>query len=391
MTIELLSPAGNLEKLKIAVLYGASAVYVSGGQFGLRSAADNFSSSDLAEAVKFAHARGRKVYVTLNAFLHDQELERLPAFLAILSQIGPDAVICSDLGVVESVRQFTTLPIHVSTQASVLNVYHALVWKELGVKRVVVGRELSILEAAEIKRKTNLEIEMFVHGAMCMAVSGRCSISTYVALRDSNRGGCIQNCRFKYRLYPEGRAPIDAYPLNSKDLCGMRVLKRFVDCGIDSIKIEGRMKSNLYIATTTRCYARALSELKSTGDYREKYWSGELTKIPHRDYTEGSLISPAGPDSVYNQTSRAASGYKMAGTVLEVDRDNRRFVFYAKNKLNVGDTIEIMTFGGEIITLKLRRLINLVGREMRMVQPENAFWIPWKKGIEPQNVGRVRR
>ncbi|MCP4753592.1 MAG: U32 family peptidase [Proteobacteria bacterium] len=377
--------------MKIAFQYGADAVYIAGQEFGLRSAADNFSRYEIEEAIRYAHARNGKIYLAVNAFLHDRELARLPEFLKGLNRSRPDALICSDLGVVKTVSEYSDIPVHISTQASVLNSWHARIWKDLGAKRIVVGRELGIREASILKERTGLEVEMFVHGAMCMAYSGHCSISTYVAKRDSNRGGCIQNCRYRYRLFPDTSDPVEAHFLSSKDLCGIRLLDDFQSAGIDSIKIEGRMKSNLYIASTVRAYSQALAESTEGKKRRPEFWAGELRKIPHRDYTEGSLVEPAGLDSVYNRPKETSHEFKLAGTVLEVDLENRRFAMQAKNKLLPGDTIEIMPFAGNIVEVEIAEMRNMMGRRIEVAQPGNVFWLPWKVGIEARNVARIFR
>ena len=197
---ELLSPAGSLEKLKVSISYGADAVYCGGQKFGLRSAADNLTYQELEEGVNFAHEKNAKVFVVLNSFLHDQDLEELPSFVRFLEEVGVDAVIVSDLGVVRTVRSVSKIPIHLSTQASCLNIQSALFWKKMGVQRIVLGREVSLEEASQIKKETGLEIELFIHGSMCMAYSGNCVISNYTSGRDSNRGGCAHSCRFEYTL-----------------------------------------------------------------------------------------------------------------------------------------------------------------------------------------------
>lgn len=391
MNIELLAPAGNLEKLKIAIDYGADAVYIAGQQFGLRSAADNFSVPEIEQALTYAHERDRKVYIAINAFLHDKELAQLPEFLKILEHLQPDGLICSDMGVVALAGEHTTIPIHISTQASVINSYHAELWKSVGAKRIVVGRELSIREASLIGRKTGLEIEMFVHGAMCMAYSGRCTLSTYIAGRDSNRGGCIQNCRYRYNLYGTDASLTEAYFLSSKDMCGIGRLPELISAGIDSLKIEGRMKSNLYIASTVRAYAGALRELKETGSFAGTDWKEELKRLPHRDYTEASLVSPAGEDSVYNRQSPSYKAFKLAGTVLEVDPAGNRFAMHVKNRLDVGDRVEILPFQGEVIPLTISSLENLAGESVSRVQPGGVCWVPFTDGIQPRNVIRIYR
>lgn len=391
MKIELLAPAGNLEKLKIAIAYGADAVYIAGQQFGLRSAADNFSIPDIETALAFAHDRNRKVYIAVNAFLHDDEIAQLPDFLNVLEGLQPDGLICSDMGVVATARKHTTLPIHISTQASVLNRYHANLWQKAGARRIVVGRELSIREAAAIKRETGLEIEMFVHGAMCMAYSGRCTLSTYIAGRDSNRGGCIQNCRYHYTLTADDGITAKGYLLSSKDLCGIGLLPEFINAGIDSLKIEGRMKGDLYIASTVRAYAGALRELRETGAVQIEYWQAELRRLPHRDYTEASLMSPAGADSIYNRPSASYKEWKLAGTVLEVDEDRDRFALHVKNRLAIGDTIEILPFQGAVRRHWITAMSNLAGESMDLIQPGSTCWLSPAAGVLPRNVARIQR
>jgi putative protease len=390
MIIELLAPAGNLEKFKIAILYGADAVYVAGQQFSLRQAASNFSLVEMQSAIFFAHKLKRKVYITVNAFLHDLEIEQLIEYLKGLESIGPDALICSDLGVVNLAIQYTSIPIHVSTQSSVINSYHARIWKEFGVKRIVVGRELSLNEAAQLKEQTGLEIELFIHGAMCMAYSGHCSMSTFIADRDSNRGGCIQNCRYRYTLRTGDDSLNRSHILSSKDLCGIQLLPEFASAGIDSIKIEGRMKSNLYIASTVRAYANAIAEFKSGKPPNMPDWSDELKKVPYRGYTTGSLQQEAGPESVYDPSEELCKEFKLAGTVIETDPAQKRFAFQVKNKLKTGDRIEIMPFTGNTISISIQSISDLSGSMLSIAQPNNIIWLPWQQGIETHNVARMQ-
>ena len=388
MIIELLAPAGNLEKLKIAVSYGADAVYVAGQSFSLRQAANNFSFAELSKAIDFVHRSKRKIYITVNAFPHDSEMGELTEYLKQLNRLRPDALICSDLGVAKLVKQQTDLALHISTQASVLNSHHASIWKDLGARRIVAARELTIAEAASMKEQTGLEIEMFVHGAMCMSYSGHCFMSTYVASRDSNRGGCIQNCRYRYSEIDSDQEP--CHLLSSKDLCGMPLLKDFVEAGIDAIKIEGRMKSNFYIASTVRSYANALSEIEETGGFNPEYWQAELHKIPHRGYTQGSLKQEANMESVYHQELTLGKEHKMVGTVIEIDPGNGRLALHVKNKLIPGDQIEIMPFRGDIIPLCVQSLTDVDNQELAVAQPHKVIWIPWQEGIEVNNVARMQ-
>ena len=322
--MELLAPAGNLDKLKTAVLYGANAVYLAGQKFSLRGASDNFSETELLEGVLFARKNNCKTYVTLNAFLHDQELKQLPQYVRFLEKCGVDAVIVSDLGVMTVVQQNSELAVHLSTQASCLNVHSAKLWKSLGAKRLVLGREVSLEEAGKIRKEAEIEVELFIHGAMCMAFSGNCTISNYTAGRDSNRGGCVQSCRFSYSAIPDSAESADVSPENlpsslmsSKDLRGMDLLPEFLKTGVDSIKVEGRMKSSLYAATTTSAYSRALKWCDSTSkrEWPEKLkeLSSMLEKIPHRGYTEGSLQNAADAESIYQgERNSRNSSYEIA-------------------------------------------------------------------------------
>ena len=387
--MELLAPAGNLEKLKIAIAYGADAVYLAGQQFGLRTAAGNFTESELGKAVKHAHHLGRKVYIALNAFLHQAEIDLLPEFVKFLDSIKVDAVICSDMGVVEAVNKYTHIPVHISTQASVLNRWHAEIWKDMGAQRIVVGRELSIKEAAEIRSDVDIEIEMFIHGAMCMAYSGQCFLSNYTVNRDANRGGCIQNCRFNYEFLNKSGELEEATLLSSKDLCGLSLLPQFFDAGIDSVKIEGRMRSSLYVATTVRAHSQAIRSIRQDRSSDNSYWEEELMKLPNRGYTKGFLEEPAGYDSVMNHQESSDHQYKMAGIVLEVDSDNNRAAFQVKNKLMPGDTIEILLHSSKTISIILEEITNMTDHPLEAAQPNSVIWIPHKTGIDAMCVGRV--
>ena len=265
---ELLAPAGTLEKLKMAVLYGADAVYLGGKSFGLRALGGNFSREELAEGTEFAHAHGCKVYVTVNIYPHDGDLAGLPEYLRDLEAIGVDALLVADLGVFSIAREkVPNLPLHVSTQANTVNSAAVKAWQALGAQRVVLARELSIAEIAAIRKAVPVELEMFVHGAMCISMSGRCLLSNYFTGRDSNRGACAQSCRWRYALVEETRPgqyfPIEedergTYILNSKDLCLLPHLSELIKSGVDSLKIEGRMKSVHYVASVTKAYRMAI-------------------------------------------------------------------------------------------------------------------------------------
>ncbi len=390
---EVLAPAGSLDKLKVAILYGANAVYAGGQKFGLRTAAENFTLDELAEGVAFAHERNAQVYVVLNSFLHDKDLHELPDFVRFLEEIKVDAVIVSDLGVVKTVTENSKVPVHISTQASTLNVEAAKLWKKMGATRVVTGRELSIKEAGKIRREADIEVEMFIHGSMCMAYSGNCVISNFTQGRDSNRGGCAHSCRFEYSI--EGLDTEEkkkAYFMSSKDLEGIRVLEEFVKEGIDSLKIEGRMKSHLYAGTMSKVYSEALAYYQEHGNFLSDKlleWESELNKVSHRDYTEASLVNPAGSDSIFNERENAEKEWEMVGTVVEAS-DKAGIVIEVRNAFNQGDELEIIPFKGNIIKVQTMEMMDLAMRPVTRTKPSTLIRLPYAQGVESLNLVRQK-
>ncbi len=391
---EILAPAGSLEKLKVAVLYGAHAVYVGGQKFGLRTAADNFTLDELKAGLDFAHERGVKVYVVLNSFLHDKDLFELPEFVRYLEEIKTDAVIVSDLGVVKTVREFSQIPIHISTQASTLNVHSAKLWKKAGATRIVLGREVSVKEAGKIKREAGIEIEMFIHGSMCMAYSGHCVISNFTQGRDSNRGGCAHSCRFEYSL--EDLSTLEkkkAYFMSSKDLEGLRLLPLFIEEGIDSLKIEGRMKSHLYAGIMSKVYSEALDFY---GDHHHFLsddllrWEEELRKVSHRDYTQASLLEKAGPESIFNERENSTEGqWRMVGSVVEAS-PGAGIVVEVRNAFNKGDELEILPFKGANISVVVREIKDLSRKEIIRTKPTTLVRLPYVEGVQKMHLVRHR-
>ncbi len=318
---ELLCPAGDLTRLKAAVDYGADAVYLAGEEFGMRTAATNFGIEDLEKGVKYAHDNDVKVHVACNTIPHNEELPRLPAFLEQLNDIGVDAVISADLGTIGMVKKYApNTELHISVQSGICNYETANAFYNLGAKRIVLARELSLNEIAEIRAKTpkELEIEAFAHGAMCVSFSARCLLSSYMTGRDANRGDCAQPCRWSYSLMEEKRpgqyfditeTDKGTYILNANDMCMAPYLDKMLDCGIDSIKIEGRAKSHYYVAVTTNAYRGALDSLaNSNGDWVCPEWVlEELNKISHRNYSQG----------FYFGTPENAQTYANAGYVRD--------------------------------------------------------------------------
>lgn len=391
---ELLAPAGNLEKLKVAIQYGANAVYLGGQKFSLRAASDNFTQDEIVEGVEFAHSKNALVFVVLNSFLHDDELEELPSFLGFLESAGVDALIVSDLGTIETIKENCTIPIHLSTQASCLNSYSAKLWKKMGVTRVVLGREVTIKEAKKIKIDSGLEVEMFVHGSMCMAYSGNCVISNYTSGRDSNRGGCAHSCRFEYSLdfKQNNSQDLKSFFMSSKDLEGIRALSEFIDAGIDSLKIEGRMKSNLYAGTVSKVYSDALKYYKQNGHFLSESlfeWENELKKVSHREYSSGNLMDYAGSESIYSEREHEEKTYDVVGNVVDVVKD-KFIVLETKNSFKLGETLELLPFQKKPVELKATFIKYLDDEEVLKTKPGTLIKIPYVDYSEKFNIVRRR-
>lgn len=354
--VELLAPAGDLEKLKFACIYGADAVYIGGQIFGLRASARNFSFEDMEEGIKFAHERGKKVYVTLNIIPHNEDLKELPGYLEKLSELNIDAVILSDPGTLMYVKEYApNLEIHLSTQANNTNYMSANFWYKQGIKRIVLARELSFKEIKEIGKNTpeDLELEGFIHGAMCISYSGRCLLSNYMADRDSNRGECAHPCRWNYYLVEEKRPgeyirvtedEKGTYFFNSKDLCMINYIPELINSGIYSLKIEGRMKSIYYVANTVRVYRKAIDEyLKCPEEFEfNSEWLEELSKVSHRKFTNGFYLNkPTKDDQLYTSSSYIRE-YDFIGIVLEYDEETGMALVEQRNRMFKGDNIEVI-------------------------------------------------
>lgn len=375
---ELLAPAKNLERLKVAIAYGADAVYLGGQNYGLRARADNFTDSELAQGVAFAHHHHAKIYVTLNAFLHDADFEGLPEYCQFLESLNVDGVIVSDLGVIRVIQKHSNLNIHLSTQASCLNLYSACLWKEIGVNRLIVGRELSIAEAGLIRETSGIDVEMFTHGAMCMAYSGYCTISNFTAGRDSNRGGCIQSCRLPYELQTQNKQTDDLVSfMSSRDLWGIYQIGDFFKNKICSLKIEGRMKSSFYVAVTCKVY-RYLIDAYAAGILDETLLIQaitELQSIPNRDYFSGSLESRAGRDSVFKQLSGINIGtHFYLGMVMETTATE--IILRLVEPLALGDEIEIIPFQGEPIRWQINQMFSITGEPLESMRKDSIVRLP---------------
>lgn len=346
---ELLAPAGDMERLRMAVLYGADAVYLAGTSFGMRSFAGNFSPEELPEAVAFAHAHGVRVHVTVNTMPRGDELPALPAHLRLLNDSGVDALILADLGVFRMAqREAPNCELHVSTQVSIANAACAAAWHELGAKRVVLARELSLEEIRVIRRDTppELELETFAHGAMCVSYSGRCLLSNYMTGRDSNRGACAQPCRYQYALMEEKRPgeyfPVfedekGTYIMNSRDMCMIDHLAELAEAGVDCIKVEGRAKSAYYAAIITGAYRHALDAV-AAGEPVDPVWRDEVEHVSHRRYSTGFFFGQPGQ---YTESSRYIRDWQVCAIVTDCTPDGLA-TLSLRNKFATGDEVEIV-------------------------------------------------
>ena len=383
---ELLAPAGNFEKLKTALYFGADAVYLGGKSFSLRSFSDNFERDELKSAIDYAHALGRKVYVTVNIFARNKDFGALAEYFASLQSMQADAALVTDAGVLAVAKKAApALPLHISTQANTTNKYAAKFWQEQGAERVVLARELSISEIGEIKDFCpELELEAFVHGAMCISYSGRCLLSNYLAGRDSNRGECVQACRWKYYLRAEGKdGEISAeeddrgtYIFNSKDLNMSAHLAELAAAGVDSFKIEGRMKSAYYVATVVNTYRRLLD-----GTMTEEDAARELDTAAHRDYTQAYAFG-ANANTVHYADSQAAGTRIYAANVLEGAPAGGAALIEMRNRFRIGEELEILSptgsFGGRFTVEEMRDEEGEIVLDAKRVQQKLRIFCPYE-------------
>lgn len=355
--IELLAPAGNLEALKIAILYGADAVYMGGHHYGLRAKARNFTTEQMLEGIEFAHSHGKKVYVTANIIAHNDDFEGMAEYFKELEDMKVDAIIVADPGVFSVAKEVVpNMEIHLSTQANNTNYHSALFWVKQGIDRIVVARELSFDEISKIRKKLpeNIDIEAFVHGAMCISYSGRCLMSNYLTDRDANRGECSHPCRWKYHVVEEKRPgeymPIEetergTYIYNSRDLCMIEYIPEIVKSGITSLKIEGRMKTAFYVGTVVKAYREAIDTfLRSPEEYEAKksYFLEEVSKASHREYTTGFYNGKTTQeDQTYTHNSYIRD-YDFAGMIIDYNEETQIATVEQRRKFSVGDEIEVM-------------------------------------------------
>lgn len=375
---ELLAPAGDLQKLKTAVQYGADAVYAGGEEFSMRTACDNFTSEQLKYGIDFAKGHGKKIYIAVNVIMRNEDLEPLYHFVKQLYEYGADAVILSDLGAFSVVKEAApSLDIHISTQANIVNSQAANMWYSLGAKRVVLARELRREEVCKIRRDTpqKLELELFVHGAMCISYSGRCLLSNYMTGRDSNKGDCAQSCRWNYRLTEEKR-PGEYYPItenergsfifNSKDMCMIEYIPEIIQSGVTSLKIEGRVKSEYYAATVVKAYREAIDAyLENPDNYvLNPGVIEELCKVSHRRYSGGFWHNDCADNGQIYETSSYIRDYDVVGIVKKCDSSGNALI-HQRNKFSVGEEIEVLRPHGEFLKFTLDYMENAGGESIQ--------------------------
>ncbi|MCI7096724.1 MAG: U32 family peptidase [Clostridiales bacterium] len=396
--LELLSPAGDMERLKMAVLYGADAVYLAGTSFGMRSFAGNFTPEELPVAVKYAHAHGVRVHVTVNTMPRNDEIACLPAYLEQLENAGVDALILADLGAFTLAGKYAPhCQRHISTQQSIANYECAQAWFDLGAQRVVLARECSLAEIIEIRQKTSpeLEIETFGHGAMCVSYSGRCLLSNYMTGRDSNRGACAQPCRYQYALMEEKRPgeffPVfedekGTYILNSRDMCTIDHLKELMDAGIDCIKIEGRAKSAYYAAIVTGAYRHCIDDV-AAGREIDPVWRDEVEHVSHRVYSTGFYFGEPGQ---YVENSRYIRQWQIAAKVESCD-ENGVALCSLNNKFRAGDALEVVGPDLRPFPITAENMTDTDGKPLGEPRnPQMKFRIPLPRQVPAFSILRKR-
>ena len=401
--VELLIPASSLEVLKIAVIYGADAVYIGGEVFGLRAKAKNFSMEDMAEGIQFAHEHGVKVYVTANILAHNGDLEGVREYFTQLKEIKPDALIISDPGIYTIAKEICPeIERHISTQANNTNSGTYQFWWNQGAKRVVTARELSLKEIAEIRKNIpdEMEIETFVHGAMCISYSGRCLLSNYFTGRDANQGACTHPCRWKYAVVEEKRPgeylPVyenerGTYIFNSKDLCLIEHIPELIEAGIDSFKIEGRMKTALYVATVARTYRKAIDDyLTSPEKYKENmdWYLEQISNCTYRQFTTGFFFGKPSEESQIYDNNTYIKEYTYLGIVGERNEEGL-YRIEQRNKFSVGEQIEVMKPDGRNIPVTVKRIVDEDGNEMESApHPKQVLYIDLGQELEMYDILR---
>ncbi len=393
---ELLAPAGDLERLKIAILYGADAVYVGGPSLGLRANAINFTFEELKEGCDFAHSHSARVHVTVNIALHNKEIEQVKDYLIKLEEIGVDAIIVSDPAIIRLARENTKLEIHLSTQQSTLNRMACKYWKEEGVTRIVLGREAGKTDIEDIIKNVDVDIECFIHGAMCASYSGRCVLSNFLTARDSNRGGCSQICRWDFDLNGEnGKLKGEKdFTFCTKDLSMLRVLPQMIDMGIASFKIEGRMRSVYYVATIVNIYRRAIDEYfdnKENYTYNEEY-ERILNNCANREATVQFFLKDADVSTQYYNGREEISNQDFLGIVLEYNEETKMVTVEQRNYFSVGDVVEIFGPNIDPFTTKIGQIYDEENNEIDVARhPKQIVTFKLDTKVYKSNMIRIKR
>jgi putative protease len=395
--IELLAPAGNLEKLKIAIHYGADAVYLGLSDLSLRAKADNFDCLGLKDAIDFCHQSNVKAYITINIFPHNRDLPLIKDHLELLNKIQPDAIILSDMGVFDLASTIAPkIPIHISTQANITNCSSAKFWERLGAKRLILSRELSIDEIREIRQAVSIELECFVHGSICISYSGRCYMSSFMANRSANHGQCANSCRWNYSLMEEKRPgeylPVyenerGTFVLSSRDLCMINHLDKIADAGVNSFKIEGRIKGINYVAGVVKVYRDAINSIKDGNYVVKENWLNDLLMSSNRGFTTGMFLGRQ-PDIDYNHDEK--NSYRMThtlvGIIKSITRDHIEIAL--RNTLRIGDTLTIVCAGADNILIEVDWIRDVEGNSIEIGKNEGTVFIKTYNGI---SVGDIIR
>ncbi len=388
--VELLAPAGDLEKLKIAFLYGADAVYCAGKKYGLRANADNFTLEEIKEAVEFAHKLEKRIYITVNILFHEEELNGLEEYLKELDCAGIDAIIASDILVMKKAKELGLhFEVHVSTQASILNSEAALFYKDLGVSRLVLAREAHLEDIKKIKEATGLELECFIHGAMCTSFSGRCVLSNYCTNRDSNRGGCAQICRFTFR-YPKKE---QYYSMTPKDLNLIEYIETMINVGVNSFKVEGRMRGIYYIATVILAYRRIIDKIltHTLMEKDTKYYLDVLNRVANRESAPQFIDKMPGKEEQYFLGREEVSNQDFLGLVLSYDKETQMVTIEERNYFKVGDIVEFFGPSIETFTYKIEEIYDENGERLEVANhPKMIIKMPISLELKKYDMMRIK-
>ncbi|MBI5206583.1 MAG: U32 family peptidase [Candidatus Firestonebacteria bacterium] len=395
----LIAPAGNYEKLKIALQFGADAVYLGDARYSLRACSDNFSREELREAVNYVHNFGKKVFVTVNIFARNNEFDNIKNYISYLIDLKIDGIVVSDPGIFETIKEIDpSVNIHISTQANVFNYKTVKFWEKLKAKRIILARELTFQEIKRIRESTSLELEIFIHGAMCMAYSGRCFLSNYMTGRDANIGMCAHPCRYRFNLVEEKRPgqyfPVDedqrgSYILSSKDLCTIEHIHKFMQIGINGFKIEGRMKGIYYLAVVTKTYRKAIDNyIKNPDNYiYNTEWKEELLNISHREYTGGFYFEK---DNIGMQTGTSyIQKYDIVGIIKEINENG--YLVEIRGKLEENDNIEILTPYEDLQSQKIEIIKDKERNTISIAQPNQLVYIELKGDLQEGYILRRKK